>query len=83
MVQSRLIRVDDELVRAMENIRRNIALKTKQEFGLKTIEIPGTEISRILGKKLNLKQSQFLIKVKKISGKNGSGRLTLQSSENI
>jgi hypothetical protein len=64
------IRVDEDLVTTLENIRKEVALKTKQEFGVENLEVPGTSISRILANRINRNKKKFGIKVRKINGRN-------------
>ena len=64
------IRVDEELVNALEQIRREVAQKTKQEFGVANLDVPGTSISRILAHRLINDKKKFDFKIKKLNGSN-------------
>jgi len=64
-----LIRVDEELVETLENIRKEIAIKVKEELDIDDLEITGTSVSKILAQRLNRNIKTFNIKVKKVSGK--------------
>jgi hypothetical protein len=64
------IRVDEDLVTTLENIRKEVALKTKQEFGVENLEVPGTSISRILANRINQNKKKFGIRIRKINGRN-------------
>ena len=72
-----LIRVDEELVETLENIRKEIAIKVKEELDIDDLEITGTSVSKILAQRLNQNIKTFNIKVKKVRKTSNYGLLFL------